>query len=205
MAAMEEGSVAGKADWCQILKRLLPFVDFFVPSAEELGFMLDGSLYETWLTRANGKDITEVITFDEIKMLGDRVLQFGAKLVLIKCGALGIYYHTSNMDDMSPICEQLGLAVTEWADKEGFEGSYVPKEVVSGTGAGDTSIAAFLAAVLYGESLSEALNLSVAMGACCVETYDALSGIKPFDELKEKIQKGWKKNDSKFEGCITTR
>jgi sugar/nucleoside kinase (ribokinase family) len=199
MAAMDEGSEAGKADWCQILKRLLPFVDFFVPSIQELGFMLDGSLYEMWLTRAKGKDITEVITFDEIKMLGDRVLQFGAKLVLIKCGALGIYYHTSNMNDMSPICEQLGLTVTEWADKEGFEVSYVPKEVVSGTGAGDTSIAAFLAAVLYGESLSEALNLSVAMGACCVETYDALSGIKPFDELKEKIQKGWKKNDSKFE------
>ncbi len=198
MAAIDPGSEAGKADWCEILKSLLPFVDFFVPSAEELGFMLDGNLYEAWLTRAKGRDITDVITFDEIKSLANRVLQYGAKMVLIKCGAQGIYYHTSSRDEMKPICEQIGLSVAEWADKEGFEVSYVPNEVVSGTGAGDTSIAAFLTAVLYGESLSEALDLSVAMGACCVETYDALSGIKPFDEIKEKIQKGWKKNDCKF-------
>lgn len=199
MAAIDAKSEAGKADWGQILESLLPYVDFFVPSVEELGFMLDRSLYKDWLTRANGKDITDIITYEEIKYLGNKVLQFGAKMVLIKCGAPGIYYHASDAPAMTPLCDQMGLSVIEWAGKEGFEESYVPEAVVSGTGAGDTSIAAFLTAVLSGESLAQALQLSVATGACCVAAYDALSGIKPLAEIKEKILKGWKKNVSKFE------
>lgn len=199
MAAMDAESEAGKIDWCRILKCLLPYVDFFVPSVEELGFMLDRRLYSDWLNRADGKDITEIITYEEIKSLGDQALQFGAKMVLIKCGAPGIYYHTSNVDAMKQLCEQMSLSVAEWAGKEGFEVSYVPEAVVSGTGAGDTSIAAFLTAVLSGESLAEAMRLTVATGACCVTSYDALSGIKPLEQIKEKIQKGWEKNASKFE------
>jgi len=199
MAAVDAESEAGKADWFGILKNLLPFVDFFVPSAEELGFMLDRGLYEDWLIRANGKDITDIITLEEIKVLGNQVLNLGVKTVLIKCGAPGIYYHTANVEEMKPLCEQMGLSIVEWAGKEGFEVSYVPEAVVSGTGAGDTSIAAFLNALLNGESLAEALRLSVAAGACCVEAYDALSGIRPLEQIKEKIQKGWKKNVSRFE------
>ena len=33
--------------------------------------------------------------------------------------------------------------------------------------------------------------LACAEGACCVTTYDALSGLKPLDELEERIRKGW--------------
>lgn len=198
MAVMDAESEAGKTDWRPILKGLLPYVDFFVPSVEELGFLLDRKLYDDWLKRADGKDITDIITYEEIKSLGDQVLQFGAKMVLIKCGAPGIYYNTSNVDGMKQLCGQMSLSLEEWAGKEGFEVSYVPEAVVSGTGAGDTSIAAFLTAVLSGESLAEAMRLTVATGACCVTSYDALSGIKPLEQIKEKIQKGWKKNVSKF-------
>ena len=38
------------------------------------------------------------------------------------------------------------------------------------------------------------LQLAAATGASCVEVYDALSGIKPFPKLQEKISAGWKKN-----------
>jgi len=39
------------------------------------------------------------------------------------------------------------------------------------------------------------MHLAAATGASCVEAYDALSGLKSFEELKRKIEAGWKKND----------
>jgi len=81
-----------------------------------------------------------------------------------------------------------------WANLRVFEKSYKPEKVLSGTGAGDTSIAAFLQAIVTGHSSSECLQLATATGASCVAAYDALSGLKSFEELKEKIQNGWSKN-----------
>ncbi|MBQ1171500.1 MAG: hypothetical protein IIX48_02725 [Lachnospiraceae bacterium] len=47
--------------------------------------------------------------------------------------------------------------------------------------------------MLEGESLESCMQLAAATGACCVASYDALSGLKPLDELRTKIASGWKK------------
>ena len=91
------------------------------------------------------------------------------------------------------ISERIDLDIGSWANKSIFEKSYIPDRVLSGTGAGDTSIAAFLTAMLNGESPEMSLHLAAATGASCVEAYDALSGLKSFDELKAKINAGWEK------------
>ena len=39
------------------------------------------------------------------------------------------------------------------------------------------------------------VRLAAAEGASCVEAYDALSGIRPLEELDEKIKNGWKKRE----------
>lgn len=195
LAAVDAKSEAGKADWNDILSRTLPYVDFFVPSVEELCFMLDRDRYETWSARAAGRDITEVITLEEVKPLAERAVSMGAKVILIKCGAPGIYYRTAEKEQMEPVCNRLGLDLNKWASKEGFERSFVPDQILSGTGAGDTSIAAFLVSALEGYSLQAAVQMAAATGACCVESYDALSGLKPLAVLQEKINKGWAKNE----------
>jgi sugar/nucleoside kinase (ribokinase family) len=194
LAAVDDDSDAGQADWGKILEKVLPHVDFFVPSVEELCYMLDHERYEAWSRQAAGRDITECIRIEDVRPLAQRALSLGAKVLLIKCGAPGIYYRTVDREHMSELCQRLDLKEDEWADREGFEESYVPKAVLSGTGAGDTSIAAFLTSVLQGLSLSEALQMATATGACCVEAYDALGGLKPLEVLKEKIADGWNKN-----------
>lgn len=194
MAAIDPSSPAAEADWAGILGKVLPYVDFFVPSAEELCFMLDRPRCAEWEKRARSGDITDVLTIEEVRPLAEKVMQMGARMVLIKCGAAGMYYRTSSLENMAGLCGQLDLPLEAWADKEGFEASYIPDAVISATGAGDTSIAAFLAAVLEGSTLEEALQLATATGACCVAAYDALSGLKPLDELREKIHGGWTKN-----------
>lgn len=123
--------------------------------------------------------------------LAEKCMELGAKVLLIKCGAPGMYYRTADRELLRKIGGDLMPEPERWADAEGFERSYVPDRIVSGTGAGDTSIAAFLTAVLEGCSPEECLHLAAAAGACCVASYDALSGLKTFDELREKIKQGW--------------
>lgn len=192
MAAIDSDTEAGQLDWNQILKGVLPYVDIFVPSVEEICYMLDRERFKNWQERAAGKDITEILDVEkDIKPLAECCMQYGVKILLIKCGVPGIYYRTAE----SKLLRELDLNVDDWAQKEGFEKSYVPERVLSATGAGDTSIAAFLTAMLEGYSLEETMRLTTATGACCVTSYDALSGLQPFSVLKEKIDAGWKKRE----------
>lgn len=118
--------------------------------------------------------MAEILTLEEVAPLGERCLQLGGKVVLIKCGSLGMYYRTATAPDITPLCEILSLAPSDWAGICGFEKSFKPDVVRSGTGAGDTSIAAFLTAVLNGESLHSAVALAAAAGACCVSCRGAV-------------------------------
>ena len=195
LAAVDPESEAGRADWGKILKNVMPYVDFFVPSIEELCFMIDRDRFNEWQERAGGRDITEILDVErDIRPLADKCMELGCKVLLLKCGAPGLYYKTGTKDALRNMSGRLKLDIEAWADKEGFERSYKPDAVLSGTGAGDTSIAAYLTSLLNGESPEECIKMAAATGACCVSAYDALSGLRPLSELKERIEKGWDKN-----------
>ncbi len=195
-ASIDPNSEAGAADWEKILENVIPYVDFLVPSVEELCYMLDKDRFQEWQERAAGRDITEILDIEkDVKPLADQCMDFGAKVLLIKCGAPGMYYRTADKLTLRGISEKVELDLDKWADKEGFEKSYVPEKILSGTGAGDTSIAAFLTAMLDGYSLEDTMHLAAATGASCVAAYDALSGLKSFEELEAKIKAGWAKNE----------
>lgn len=194
MAFPDPESDAGQADWKGILRKVLPFTDFFVPSVEELCYMLDRRQFVQWQERAAGTDVTEVLDVDaEVRPLAEQCMAYGAKVLVIKCGAAGMYYRTADEETLSGIGGRVRLDAAAWKMREGFERSYVPDCVVSGTGAGDTSIAAFLTAVLEGETLEQCMHMAAAAGAACVSGYDALSGLKSYAELKDRIAAGWRK------------
>lgn len=194
LAAVDAETEGAEADWYKILSGVLPFVDFFVPSVEELCYMLDRPRFEEWTKRGKGKDITQVLDVErDILPLVRQCAGLGAKTVLLKCGAPGMYYWTCGEERLRKTGAKLELDYRDWAGRSGFEKSYRPSRVLSGTGAGDTSIAAFLSAVLLGYSFEECIHLSSAAGASCVEEYDALSGLKPLEELGRKIDEGWEK------------
>lgn len=194
-AAVDENSEAGKVDWENVLQNVLPYVDFFVPSVEELAFMIDRPLYHSWQKKAAGRDITEVVQESEVSALADRLIAWGAKIVLIKCGVPGMFLATGHMDALAQLSDKTCVDLFGWEDVRHFETSYRPSRVLSGTGAGDTSIAAFLYAVFNEYSWKETLQLTTATGASCVEEYDAISGLKSFEELQERIAAGWEKNE----------
>lgn len=199
MAMFEESTEAGVQDWDAILREIIPYVDFFVPSVEELCIMLDRERYHEWNERAAGKDVTGILNIEkDVKPLADKLISYGAKVVLIKCGTPGLYFRTADRVRLQSIGGGIGGQIAEtWADKEAFEKSYLVEKdkVASGTGAGDTTIAAFLTSILEGKDWQDALHLATATGALCVQTYDALGGIIPLDEVQEKIDAGWAKRD----------
>jgi len=194
MAAVDANSEAGQADWRKILKNVLPYVDFFVPSAEELCFMLDKDRFCSWNQRACGRDVTELLSIEEdIRPLAKQCMAFGAKVVMIKCGAPGIYYQCADKETLKTTGSRLALDAEAWALRSGFEKSYRPERLLSATGAGDVSIAAFLASVLAGRDVEDCVRLAAAAGASCVTSYDALGGLLTLDQLEEKINGGWEK------------
>lgn len=195
LTAVDPDSKAGKVNWKNILERVMPYVDFFVPSIEELCFMIDNARFEEWQQRADGRDVTEILDLEkDIRPLADQCMNLGTKVLLLKCGVPGMYYRTANEKILKTIGNKIELSIEEWKDKEGFEHSYKPEKVLSATGAGDTSIAAFLTSMLNGEKPEDCVQLAAATGACCVATYDSLSGILPLQELKKRIANGWEKN-----------
>lgn len=192
MAGLDPSSEAGSMDWTVILKRVMPYVDLFLPSFEELCFMVNKEKYQSLI--AEGKDMTELISVErDVVPLGDKLMEWGAKTLIIKCGAPGMYYRTTDAAYMKSIENKLGIRLEEWSSKEGFERSYVPDRVLSGTGAGDTSIAAFLTAAMRGYSLERCLQAATGAGALCVTEYDALGGLKTIDEIFNRIDGGWEK------------
>lgn len=196
LAAVDADSKAGRSDWNNILKKVLPYIDFFVPSVEELCYMIDRDRFREWNERAAGGDVTEILDIDrDVRPLADKCMEYGAKILLIKCGAPGLYYRSASKEILQGIGRKAELDTDLLADREGFEISYVPDVVLSGTGAGDTSIAAFLTAILDGYTLEDGVRLAAATGASCVAAYDALSGLLPFDKLEQKIAAGWRKRD----------
>jgi len=215
LAAVDEQSEAGKVDWKPILEGVLPHVDFFMPSYGELAWILDKDSLERLRLRSKGKDIIEGISVEnDVAPLAERAISMGAKVVLIKCGSKGLYYRTANDSAMRALAEKYGEAADAtndvardtaqantlssgvldgWANRAGFEKSYVPEKILSGTGAGDTTIAAFLASMLQGYPFERCLQLAVATGASCVEAWDALGGLRTFAELEKKIDAHWRK------------
>ena len=190
LAAVDPASPAGRADWRRVLAGVLPDVDFFVPSFEELCFMLDRKRYDR--LAAAGGDMTENLDVDaEAAPLAEELMAMGCKVVLIKCGTSGLYYRTAGRQAVDRIGSRLGLNTADWADREGRQPCFRADVVRSGTGAGDTCIAAYLSAVLEGRNPGDCAALAAAEGACCVTAYDALSGLRPLPELEARIRAGW--------------
>ena len=192
LSGVDERSEAGQADWQAILERALPHTDIFVPSIEELCYMLDRPRFHAVRERASGGDFCNALEIDrDILPLARRCLEMGAGVVLVKCGVPGMALCAAGRERLGSISPRLELQLDAWAGYEAFQPSYPPERICSGTGAGDTSIAAFLTAILRGCGPARAAQLAAGTGACCVAAYDALSGLMPLEALAEKIDAGW--------------
>ena len=193
MALAEASSESGSMDWATPIRSVLPYVDFFEPSLEELCISVDPERYALWdrQARAEGKAMPELVPREYVAELADRLVDWGARVVLIKCGGRGMYLRTAPQARLDTVGGGLATHLQGWGDQAFFQPCFRVEQVRSGTGAGDTSIAGFLCAIQRGFPLRRCVELAAATGATCVTSYDALSAIVPLDTLEEKIEAGW--------------
>lgn len=179
MAFPDPNSPSGNADWHATLCKVLPYVDIFVPSIDEILFMLkkmdDSNLSTSLLERVSGE-----------------LLDMGTKMVLLKLGDQGLYLRTT---DFYPGINFGRVGLNKDQQWSGFN-TWAPcfeVDVVGTTGSGDVTVAGFIAAIIHGLSPMDSVTFALAVGACNVETPDALSGIRSWDETWKRINSGWKR------------
>jgi sugar/nucleoside kinase (ribokinase family) len=179
-----------KVDWEGILSFVLPYVDIFTPSLEELLFMLDWEAYKAIQDEAGMAAYVDMAG-GKLHAISERLLGMGAQVILLKLGRYGAYLRTGKLKR-----ERLGRAappdLDAWQQVERREACF-KVQVVGATGSGDATIAGFLSGWLRGQSPQEALTSAVAVGACNVESADALSGIPDWNTVQERVAKGWEK------------
>jgi sugar/nucleoside kinase (ribokinase family) len=186
MALPDPASPAGKADWRAIFQAVLPSVDIFLPSIEELLFCLDRPLYDQ-LAGADG-NLVKRITPELLHAVSAELLGMGVKIVVLKLGERGLYARTAAAEALRGLGH--GMDADAWGGRELWAPCF-QADVVGTTGSGDATIAGFIAALLRGLSTMEAVTMAVAVGACNVEAADALSGLRSWDETRARVARGW--------------
>lgn len=190
MAFSDPSSEAGRADWETILRVTLPYVDIFLPSVEEILFMLRRSTYEALSRSAQGTDILPLITPPLLSDLSDQLLSMGARIVGLKMGDRGFYLRTSDYTALAGLGRGRPSDLTVWVDQEIWAPCF-QVDVVGTTGAGDATIAGFLSAFLRDMTPAQAVTAAVAVGACNVEAADALGGIRSWEDTWRRVAEGW--------------
>lgn len=202
MSLPDKNSDSGKADWKGILQKLLPYVDIYLPSIEESLYMVAREDYEV-LQRQTGGDLLQGLDLNKMQEIGSILMDYGAKIVVLKCGVMGYYVRTADKHTLQKMGRLKPADLDNWASRELHEESYHVEKVVSATGSGDSSIAGFLTSLLKGKSIEFTLKAATCVGAQNVQVFDALSNIHSWEET-EKMLEGWEKNRHKIPGGYWT-
>ena len=190
LAMPDPAGASGLANWRLILARTLPHVDLFLPSVEELLFMLRREQFDRLTAEVGAAGMLESLAVEEIVSLADEALGMGAKGLLLKMGTRGLHLRTTAL---SGIGRGTLSDLERWTNRQLWAPCFQPDVVTSTVGTGDAAIAGFLAALLRGASPELALNVGAATGACCVEEPGALEGVRPWEETLARIGAGWER------------
>ncbi|SFB08375.1 Sugar or nucleoside kinase, ribokinase family [Cohnella sp. OV330] len=193
MARPDPASDAGRADWPAILARALPHVDVFLPSLEEILFMLRPDTYRELSARSGGEELLGLADGALLSSLGEELLALGVAVAGIKLGEHGLYVRTAadaaRLQAMGA-CAPGADAIGDWLGRELLAPCFAV-DVEGTTGAGDCTIAGLLGGLASGLTLERSLLSAVGTGACNVERADAVSGIPRWEDLQRRIHAGW--------------
>ena len=189
MALPDPDSPAGKANWLKIMENALPYVDIFLPSLEELMYMLEREEYLRLceLGRKVGKGFIEMFDMSSLPGLADRVMELGCAAVVIKLGYKGLYLKTADAARLADCGRSSFFDPAQWADQSLFAPSFLVTKIASTTGAGDASIAGFLSGVLSGQPAYIALQLGCAAAAQKIQIRKSFGGIEPLPDLLSRL------------------
>jgi sugar/nucleoside kinase (ribokinase family) len=188
MVAVDPSSPAGKANWPKILEQVLPYVDIFMPSIDEITFMLNRGLYEKKLEQAKRQDPVLVYEPEEIAEIAERLISMGVAIAAIKCGVRGVYLRSAGQDRLDNLGSARPADTRIWSDCEIWAPSFAVDNLGSTLGAGDATIAGFLCGFIRGFTPEKTIQIANAVGWQNVQAIDAVSGIKDWQSTLEFLE-----------------
>ncbi|TSA33208.1 MAG: carbohydrate kinase family protein, partial [Verrucomicrobiaceae bacterium] len=188
MALPDSSGPGSNIDWQEVLARVLPCVDIFVPSIEEILFMLEPNEYNRLLAAAAGNDMVDMVPQDLFDHLAGQILSLGVRVLMIKSGHRGAYIRTGDISGLND-STSLRLPVDNWSGRSLWA---APCPVVSGRiknacGAGDCAVAGFLSAVLKGVEIEKAARYAMLAGRDNLYGSDAISGLRGWETMTRSI------------------
>jgi sugar/nucleoside kinase (ribokinase family) len=185
-----------KIDWLAILGNWVPLSDIMVPSAEELFYFLYKDRFLEKKANLGPKEgVLDRMTVHEVSTLGNDLIDMGTAIAMVKCGHRGLYVRTAGRDRL----KKLGAAgcsdLDNWAHRELWFPVYQEERFVGALGSGDSAIAGFLSAFVWGHTIESCLRYANAAGSMNVTVPDGLTWNKGFADLTKRIEAGWKTKD----------
>ena len=174
MAMPDPGSLSGRAGWAHIIREVGKYLDIFLPSAEEILFMLDPTHGENCENLSPGK----------ISELGATLLEMGTAIAGLKLGSRGLYIRTGTAERLRAMGSLKLSDIGAWANRELWFPVFNTGNFAGATGSGDTTIAGFLTALLRDLGPEEAGTMACMVGTTNVEAPDALSGLRSWEDTR---------------------
>jgi len=189
-------SYAGQVDWKAILNDWVPLSDIMVPSAEEIFYFLYKEKFLEKKEKLGPKEsVLDHMTVKEISTLGNDLIEMGTAIAMVKCGHRGLYVRTADKDRLKKMGAAGCADLDNWANRELWFPVYKEEKFVGALGSGDSAIAGFLSAFVWGHSIESCLRYANAAGSMNVTVPDGLTWNKGFDDLTKRIEAGWKTKD----------
>ena len=198
MANPDPSTESGRADWKRILARVLPHVDLFMPSLEEILYMIDRDTLDSLAALQGQTGFMAHIDTRLLDRVAEQLIGMGASVVGIKLGDQGLYLRSGA--DISRLSRAAGddAEVSCWSGRQLLAPCFKTR-VVGTTGAGDCTFAGLLCGLLCGLDPIDAITMAVAVGACSTEGSDAVSGVPALAAVIDRINTGWQRLDILFE------
>lgn len=184
-------SASARVDWNRILKQLLPQVDICTPSLEEALQIIMPDEYTILRSKAGEQDLIDLIPDDLIRETGRKFIAYGVRILLIKAAHRGACLFTG---DISTVNGRLGeiLDKESWNHRELWQDAYPVNQalVKNATGAGDTAVAAFLAAILEGRCPDITLKYAALAGRNSLYCHNLYEELEDWQQMTGEIEKG---------------
>lgn len=170
----------GRVRWRELLQRVLPDVDIFLPSLAEACHLLGRRVH---------RDERGAPTLVSVGRIADELVEMGVGIAGVKLGEHGLYIRTASEARVAAIPKPLAAT---WANRE-LNSTVFETHVVGTAGAGDTTIAGFLFGLLTGMSPGDAVTAACAVGGSSTEAADGTSSVPGWPEIKRRLEQGWRR------------
>ena len=176
---------SGQADWRGILRACLPAVDIFVPSIEEILFMLRPADHARW-----GGEIIARMTPAYLADLARELLDLGVGIAGFKLGERGLYLCATDDEPRLSFLSALAQSPTSWAGVASWQPAF-QVQVAGTTGAGDAAYAGLIASLIRGLDYESCARMACAVAACNIESADATSGVRSWAATQARLASDW--------------